>query len=201
MNDYYPLDDKPAIDYVKNCPEVGDRFWADAVMSCTGVGDGNLNLVSIISNEKNASESVVVKQALPYLRCAGESWPLGRQRMEFESKALEIEGKICPGGFALGPTSGEEILAFDNPSEEELQRVLDHLHKSPEIDDAQLLEQTADNAFVRIQTSTSPDDGYCSEAVARNHGFRIGMEIQEGGVEQWKVGFFGRDGVSGCWRT
>ena len=97
MNDYHPLDDKTAIDYVKNCPEVNDRFSADAEMSCTEVGDGNLNLVFIISNEKNPSESVVLKQSLPYLRCAGEGWPLGRERMEFESKALELEGRICPG--------------------------------------------------------------------------------------------------------
>lgn len=97
MKEYCPLGQKTAIDYVKNCPEVKDRFSADAEMSCTEVGDGNLNLVFIISNEKNPSESVVLKQALPYLRCAGEGWPLGRQRMEFESRALEIEGRICPG--------------------------------------------------------------------------------------------------------
>ena len=69
---------------------------------------------------------------------------------------------------------------------------MDHLSKASGIEESQLLEKAADWAFVRIRTSASPEQGYCSEAVARNHGFRIGMEIQEGGVEKWKVGCFER---------
>jgi 5-methylthioribose kinase len=34
---------------------------------------------------------VVVKQALPYVRCVGESWPLSLDRAFFEYKALEEE--------------------------------------------------------------------------------------------------------------
>lgn len=108
------------------------------------------------------------------------------------SEAVPAVRFICPGGFSLGPTSAEEIIVLDRPSGEELQRVMDHLQAAPGIEKAQLLEQSADKAFIRIVASTSPDHGYCSEAVSRNRGFRIGMEIQEGGVEQWKVGFFER---------
>lgn len=49
------------------------------------VGDGNLNLVFIVSGEKGA---VVVKQALPYVRLVGESWPLPLKRSFFEYHAL-----------------------------------------------------------------------------------------------------------------
>lgn len=37
------------------------------------VGDGNLNLVYLVHGPKG---TVVVKQALPYVRCVGESWPV-----------------------------------------------------------------------------------------------------------------------------
>ena len=37
------------------------------------VGDGNLNLVFIVSSPQGA---LVVKQALPYVRLVGDSWPL-----------------------------------------------------------------------------------------------------------------------------
>ncbi|WP_315926559.1 S-methyl-5-thioribose kinase [Mesorhizobium sp. SP-1A] len=49
------------------------------------VGDGNLNLVFIVEGPKGAA---VVKQALPYVRLVGESWPLPLKRSFFEYHAL-----------------------------------------------------------------------------------------------------------------
>jgi 5-methylthioribose kinase len=49
------------------------------------VGDGNLNLVFIVEGPKG---SVVVKQALPYARVVGESWPMSLDRTYFEYHAL-----------------------------------------------------------------------------------------------------------------
>jgi 5-methylthioribose kinase len=49
------------------------------------VGDGNLNLVFIVEGDKG---SVVVKQALPYVRLVGDSWPLPLKRSFFEYHAL-----------------------------------------------------------------------------------------------------------------
>ncbi len=46
------------------------------------VGDGNLNLVFIV---EGAGGSVCVKQALPYVRAAGPSWPMSPQRAFFEN--------------------------------------------------------------------------------------------------------------------
>ncbi len=45
------------------------------------VGDGNLNLVFIV---EGARGSVCVKQAVPYVRVAGPSWPMTPQRIFFE---------------------------------------------------------------------------------------------------------------------
>ncbi|MFZ1935594.1 MAG: S-methyl-5-thioribose kinase [Thermoguttaceae bacterium] len=57
------------------------------------VGDGNLNLVFIVHG---ADHSVVVKQALPYLRCVGESWPLTLDRAWFEYEALVEQARHAP---------------------------------------------------------------------------------------------------------
>jgi 5-methylthioribose kinase len=45
------------------------------------VGDGNLNLVFIV---EGAGGSVCLKQAVPYVRVAGPSWPMTPQRIFFE---------------------------------------------------------------------------------------------------------------------
>ena len=57
------------------------------------IGDGNLNFVYII---KSAKKSLILKQAVPFLRCVGEEYPLSRIRMTFEIRALKIEKEICP---------------------------------------------------------------------------------------------------------
>lgn len=58
------------------------------------VGDGNLNLVFIVGGTKG---SVIVKQALPYVRLVGDSWPLGLQRAFFEYNALIRQEAVSPG--------------------------------------------------------------------------------------------------------
>lgn len=58
------------------------------------VGDGNLNLVFIVEGLKG---SVVVKQALPYARVVGESWPMSLDRTYFEYHALSRLGARDPG--------------------------------------------------------------------------------------------------------
>lgn len=52
------------------------------------VGDGNLNLVYLVHGPGG---SVVVKQALPYVRCVGEAWPLTLARADFEQAALVVQ--------------------------------------------------------------------------------------------------------------
>lgn len=58
------------------------------------VGDGNLNLVFIVEGPAGA---VIVKQALPYVRLVGESWPLPLKRSYFEYNALIRQADRDPG--------------------------------------------------------------------------------------------------------
>lgn len=67
------------------------------------VGDGNLNLVFIVTGEKGAA---IVKQALPYVRLVGERWPLPLKRSFFEYHALIRQAARDPG---MVP----DILFFD----------------------------------------------------------------------------------------
>lgn len=62
-------------------------FDNDALLSCQEIGDGNLNLVFRIVNERT-NDSIIIKQALPYAKVVGESWPLTLKRATIESQAL-----------------------------------------------------------------------------------------------------------------
>lgn len=68
------------------------------------VGDGNLNLVFIVEGSLGAA---VVKQALPYVRLVGDSWPLPLKRSFFEYHALTRQAARDPG---MVP----EIFHFDD---------------------------------------------------------------------------------------
>jgi 5-methylthioribose kinase len=58
------------------------------------VGDGNLNLVFIV---EGATGTAIVKQALPYVRLVGDSWPLPLKRSFFEYHALTRQEARAPG--------------------------------------------------------------------------------------------------------
>ena len=71
---------------------VGGQSGADS-LDVKEVGDGNLNFVYII---KGPAGTLVVKQALPYVRCVGESWPLSIDRISFECNALKEQRRLAP---------------------------------------------------------------------------------------------------------
>ena len=73
--------------------QITDRIGASAGWRVTEVGDGNLNLVFVVTGERGR---IVVKQALPYVRAAGESWPLSLDRAFFEHHALMRLGHRAP---------------------------------------------------------------------------------------------------------
>ena len=58
------------------------------------VGDGNLNLVFKL---RGTEGGIAVKQALPYVRLVGESWPLPLSRAHYEHMALTEEARLAPG--------------------------------------------------------------------------------------------------------
>lgn len=58
------------------------------------VSDGNMNAVFAVDGPAGA---LVAKQALPWIRVIGESWPFPVSRAEFEHAALLEQARVCPG--------------------------------------------------------------------------------------------------------
>ena len=83
LSTYRILDPKSLLALVGNLKVVrallGDRTEDWQIRE---VGDGNLNLVFIVEGPDG---SVCVKQALPYVRAAGPSWPMSPERAFFEN--------------------------------------------------------------------------------------------------------------------
>jgi 5-methylthioribose kinase len=81
--------------YLAALPAVASRLGGSpAAWSIGEVGDGNLNLVFIVKGSKGG---VAVKQALPYVRLVGESWPLPLSRSHYEYLALTRQAEFAPG--------------------------------------------------------------------------------------------------------
>ncbi|MNI01942.1 Methylthioribose kinase [compost metagenome] len=89
---YHPFTELEAIAYSRNIPEL---FTPEAELISREIGDGNLNLVFHISDPATG-KSIILKQALPYAKVVGESWPLTLDRARIESEVLKIQGSLCP---------------------------------------------------------------------------------------------------------
>ncbi|MDB5392984.1 MAG: S-methyl-5-thioribose kinase [Rhodospirillales bacterium] len=91
---YRPLNEESLATYLAAIPSVAVTLGGEpAAWRVKEVGDGNLNLVFIV---EGPAGGVVVKQALPYLRLVGESWPLALERSYFESLALTEQARATP---------------------------------------------------------------------------------------------------------
>jgi 5-methylthioribose kinase len=93
---YEILTPETLVDYLKSIEAMQTLFTSFDKLEVIEVGDGNLNYVYLITNRDNLAETVALKQAVPYLRVVGDSWPLTRERMRFEIQALEIHKSLCP---------------------------------------------------------------------------------------------------------
>lgn len=93
--DYKKLDKTSIIEYLSNIKKIKDYFGNDELQA-QEIGDGNLNYVYKISSVQDPKKSLIAKQAVPYLRCVGEDFPLGRERMTYEIRALEKFYGILP---------------------------------------------------------------------------------------------------------
>jgi 5-methylthioribose kinase len=82
-------------DYLAQLPAMAGQLGGPPqAWSISEVGDGNLNLVFIV---RGASGGIAVKQALPYVRLVGESWPLPLSRSHYEYLALVHQARLAPG--------------------------------------------------------------------------------------------------------
>ncbi|NJL92954.1 MAG: S-methyl-5-thioribose kinase [Anaerolineae bacterium] len=94
---YQPLTEATVVDYVKNLPEVlSSVFLPGDTLRGVDLADGNVNLVYRVSAEQNLGRTVIVKQALPYARVVGESFPMPLERSRIEADLLQIEARYAP---------------------------------------------------------------------------------------------------------
>lgn len=93
---YRPLDPATIVEYIWTRPELGAVFQRGDDLVADEVGDGNLNLVFKVWATNAPERTVVIKQALPYLRLTGGDWPLPVDRARIEAEALRVEYELVP---------------------------------------------------------------------------------------------------------
>ncbi|WP_417617051.1 S-methyl-5-thioribose kinase [Oceanisphaera sp.] len=91
MSQYRIFNHEDAIGYVRQTA----RLDPDVTLQGEEIGDGNLNQVFKVCQPGKA-KGFIVKQALPYIRCIGESWPLTRDRARIEAEILLYHGQYSP---------------------------------------------------------------------------------------------------------
>ncbi len=86
--------DRSELDHLAGIPAVAARLdGGPADWQAREVGDGNLNLVFLVTGPEGG---VAAKQALPYVRLVGESWPLPLSRAYYERLALADQARWSP---------------------------------------------------------------------------------------------------------
>jgi 5-methylthioribose kinase len=96
LQDEYRILREPDLrNYLAQLPAIAALLGGSPIdWSIDEVGDGNLNLVFIVKGTKGG---IAVKQALPYVRLVGESWPLPLSRSHYEYLALVHQAALAPG--------------------------------------------------------------------------------------------------------
>ena len=92
---YKALDINSICDYLSGIEEV-QRYFGGEAIEASEIGDGNLNFVYLVRSVSDPSRAVIAKQAVPYLRIAGEGFPLSRERMTYEIRALRTFKALSP---------------------------------------------------------------------------------------------------------
>ncbi|MEC1262390.1 S-methyl-5-thioribose kinase [Bacillus swezeyi] len=70
-------------------------FSSSSTLTCREIGDGNLNLVFHVYDQ-GQQKGLIIKQAVPYAKVVGESWPLSLDRARIESSALIRQAEHAP---------------------------------------------------------------------------------------------------------
>ncbi|EIJ81716.1 methylthioribose kinase [Bacillus methanolicus PB1] len=91
QQNYETLNEASAAELAKKL----NLFHKDAELTTAEIGDGNLNLVFRVE-DRLSGRSVIIKQALPYAKVVGESWPLTLKRAKIEADALKLFKELAP---------------------------------------------------------------------------------------------------------
>lgn len=92
MKQYREMTNEAMIAYVKEVK----LFPEDHPLTSEEIGDGNLNYVFRV-RDTVTGKSMIVKQALPYLKIAGAGWKLTLDRNRIEAEAMKLQNEVCPG--------------------------------------------------------------------------------------------------------
>ena len=90
---YTALNEESAKDYARERVQL---FSDSAALTCSEIGDGNLNMVFLIEDVADRSKRVVIKQSLPHARI-DSSIHAPLERATIESEMLVLHDKHCPG--------------------------------------------------------------------------------------------------------
>lgn len=107
ISTYEPLTEEAAINLAARL------FPQGTTLECQEIGDGNLNYVFRVSDSK-CGKGVIIKQALPYAKVVGESWPLTLKRAAIEAAALrkhsEFATNLVPEVYGTDETLAYTIM-------------------------------------------------------------------------------------------
>ena len=143
------------------------------------MGDGNLNLVFIVASKRSCNDAkdgkqqakIIVKQALPYVRCVGESWPLTLDRAFFEYTALQAQKNAC----------SEYVPNLYYFSKKDALIVMEYL--APPI---QILRKGL-IAGIRYNTMAYDMGIFCAKTLFRTSGFALSTTELRKRVEFWST--------------
>jgi 5-methylthioribose kinase len=90
---------------------IANPYLPEPASAFEEIGDGNLNYIYRVSS---ATDSVIVKHALDYIRISHGSRPLTIDRTVYEARALAVSDKLAPGRVpkvhAVMPDSGILVM-------------------------------------------------------------------------------------------
>lgn len=121
---YFILKKESIPDYLGSLPVIVEQLGDTQNILIEEIGDGNLNFVYRVTSKADTQKSIIVKQAVPYLRMAGDSWPLSRDRMKYEIRALKVYEDVAPQYIPKVFHSDEEmsVLIMENLSKHRVVR-------------------------------------------------------------------------------
>ena len=89
-----PLDLESVVTFMQEDPIGRGIFSPSHQLQAEVLGDQTINLVFRVWSEQDPGRSVVLKQALPYVRRIGKGWPLTPERLNIEAAAMQLH-HIC----------------------------------------------------------------------------------------------------------
>ncbi|WP_077214355.1 S-methyl-5-thioribose kinase [Bacillus dakarensis] len=116
---YFTMSEQDAVDYIRTKLDFFDK---NAELTCREIGDGNLNYVFRVVDEKSG-KSIIIKQAGPVARIS-DAFKLSPDRNRIESDILKLKGELAPG-FVPEVYSYDPIMnccVMDDLSDHEIMR-------------------------------------------------------------------------------